>query len=69
MNTKEEKSASTSQTKEHTVNEKKLSAYSIKLLKECKSALPYMSNMKAAKKLMKAMNDYVTAYKKFGGQL
>lgn len=69
MNTKEKSTASTSQTKEPTINEKKLSAYSLVLCKEIKKALPYISNGKVAKGLIKSLNDYLIAYKKFGGQL
>lgn len=69
MNTKEKSTASTSQTKEPTINEKKLSAYSLELCKEVKKVLPYISNGKVAKGLVKSLNDYLIAYKKLGGKL
>ena len=69
MNTKEESTASTSQTKEPTVDEKKLSFYSLELCKEIKKVLPYISNGRVAKGLIKALNDYLIAYKKLGGKL
>lgn len=69
MNTKEKSTALTSQTKEPTVDEKKLSAYSLALCKEIKKVFPYISNAKAAKGLAKALTDYLTAYKKLGGKL
>jgi hypothetical protein len=69
MNTKEKSTASTSQTKEPTVDEKKLSAYSLALCKEIKKVFPYISNAKVAKGLAKALTDYLTAYKKLGGKL
>lgn len=54
--------------KEKEVDEKKLSAYSMKLCEEIKAALPYMNNVRAQKKLMLALNDYMIAYKKLGGK-
>ena len=42
MNTKEKSTASTSQTKEPTVDEKKLSAYSLALCKEIKKVIEYV---------------------------
>lgn len=53
---------------EKEVDEKKLSAYSLKLCEAIKDSLPYMNNIRAQKKLMLVLNDYMIAYKKLGGK-
>lgn len=54
--------------KEKELDEQKLSAYSLELCKQVKEAIPYMSNVRAAKKLMMALNNFMIAYKKLGGK-
>ena len=51
------------------VDEKKLSYYAIELCKEIQIALPHISNVRAMKRLAKAMNDYLKAYQKLGGKI
>lgn len=56
------------ETKEKELDEKKLSAYSLELCSEIEKVLPYISNMRAAKRLMQALNNFMIAYKKLGGK-
>lgn len=53
---------------EKEIDEKKLSTYSLKLCEAIKDSLPYMSSIRAQKRLMSALNDYMIAYKKLGGK-
>lgn len=56
------------ETKEKELDEKKLSAYSLELCSEVEKVLPYISNMRATKRLMQALNNYMKAFKKLGGK-
>jgi hypothetical protein len=56
------------ETKEKELDEKKLSAYSLELCSEVEKVLPYISNMRAAKRLMQAYHKYMMAFKKLGGK-
>ncbi len=51
------------------VDEKKLSNYALELCKEVQIALPHISNIRAMKRLARALNDYLKAYQKLGGKI
>lgn len=55
--------------KKKEVDEKKLSMYGIELCKEIQIALPQISNVRAMKRLAKAMSDYLKAFQKLGGKI
>lgn len=54
---------------EKQVDEVKLSKYGLKLCEEIQYVLPYISNMRVQKRLIKALNDYLKAFQKLGGKI